>query len=69
MDGLDGYVARKFNETSKLGAVLDIMGDRIAEYSSGIVVSAYIPKGSVYALNEYGEYVSNSIILNKIENA
>ena len=30
-DGLDGYVARKFNETSKLGAVLDIMGDRIVE--------------------------------------
>ena len=31
MDGLDGYVARKFNETSKLGAMLDIMSDRIAE--------------------------------------
>ncbi|MBE7706304.1 MAG: CDP-alcohol phosphatidyltransferase family protein [Cyanobacteria bacterium SIG30] len=30
-DGLDGYVARKFNETSKLGAVLDIMGDRMVE--------------------------------------
>ena len=30
-DGLDGYVARKFNLTSKLGAVLDIMGDRIVE--------------------------------------
>jgi len=30
-DGLDGYVARKFNETSKFGAVLDIMGDRIVE--------------------------------------
>jgi len=31
MDGLDGYVARKFNETSKFGAVLDILGDRIVE--------------------------------------
>lgn len=31
MDGVDGYVARKFNETSKLGAVLDIMSDRIVE--------------------------------------
>ena len=31
LDGVDGYVARKFNETSKLGAVMDIMGDRIAE--------------------------------------
>ena len=43
--------------------------NRIAEYSSGIVVSGYIPKSSAYALNEYGEYVSDSIILNKIENA
>ncbi len=31
MDGLDGYVARKFNETSKFGAVLDIIGDRVVE--------------------------------------
>ncbi len=31
MDGLDGYIARKFNETSKFGAVLDIIGDRVVE--------------------------------------
>ena len=31
LDGVDGYVARKFNETSNLGAMLDIMSDRIAE--------------------------------------
>ena len=31
LDGVDGYVARKFNETSKLGAMLDIMSDRIVE--------------------------------------
>lgn len=31
MDGLDGYVARKYNEESKFGAVLDIIGDRIVE--------------------------------------
>ncbi|HEY9686365.1 MAG TPA: CDP-alcohol phosphatidyltransferase family protein [Coleofasciculaceae cyanobacterium] len=31
MDALDGYVARKFNETSKAGAVIDILGDRIVE--------------------------------------
>ncbi len=30
-DGLDGYVARKFNECSKMGAVLDIIGDRVVE--------------------------------------
>ena len=31
MDGIDGYVARKFNECSKFGAVLDILGDRVVE--------------------------------------
>lgn len=31
MDGLDGYVARKLNESSKSGAVIDILGDRIVE--------------------------------------
>ena len=30
-DGLDGFVARKFNVSSRLGALLDIMGDRIVE--------------------------------------
>lgn len=37
LDGVDGWVARKFNETSKLGAVLDIMSDRIAENTYWIV--------------------------------
>ena len=31
MDGLDGYLARKLNQSSKWGAVLDILGDRIVE--------------------------------------
>lgn len=39
LDGLDGYVARKFHEESKLGSVLDIMGDRIAEYAYWIMFS------------------------------
>jgi len=39
-DGLDGFIARKFNETSKLGAVLDIMGDRIVENLYWIAFSA-----------------------------
>lgn len=30
-DGLDGYVARKFKQASKFGAVLDILCDRIVE--------------------------------------
>ena len=39
-DGLDGYVARKFNQASKFGAVLDILGDRIVENVYWIVFSA-----------------------------
>lgn len=31
MDALDGYIARKYGETSKQGAVFDILGDRIVE--------------------------------------
>lgn len=31
LDGVDGYLARKFHEESKFGALLDIMGDRIVE--------------------------------------
>jgi CDP-diacylglycerol---glycerol-3-phosphate 3-phosphatidyltransferase len=31
LDGVDGWVARKRNEVSKLGSVLDIISDRIVE--------------------------------------
>lgn len=37
LDGVDGWVARKFNESSKLGAMLDIMSDRIAENTLWVV--------------------------------
>jgi CDP-diacylglycerol---glycerol-3-phosphate 3-phosphatidyltransferase len=30
-DGLDGYFARKLNQTTKMGAILDIAGDRVVE--------------------------------------
>ncbi len=36
-DGLDGYLARKLHEESKLGAMLDIMGDRIVENTYWII--------------------------------
>lgn len=31
MDALDGWAARKYNETSDAGALFDIAGDRIVE--------------------------------------
>ncbi len=39
-DALDGYLARKFNQTSKLGALLDIVGDRVVEIAYWIAFAA-----------------------------
>ncbi|MEZ5564743.1 MAG: CDP-alcohol phosphatidyltransferase family protein [Gammaproteobacteria bacterium] len=38
-DGLDGYVARRLNETSQFGAMFDIAGDRIVELSMWVVLA------------------------------
>ena len=38
-DGLDGWVARRRNSSSKLGAVLDIAGDRVVENALWVVVA------------------------------
>lgn len=37
LDGLDGWVARRTNTTSKLGAAFDIAGDRIVENALWVV--------------------------------
>ncbi len=44
-DGLDGFFARKLNQCTKLGAVLDIAGDRVVEMLYWIVfaVLGWIP--------------------------
>ena len=39
-DALDGYLARKFKQASKFGAMLDIVGDRIVEMAYWIAFSA-----------------------------
>lgn len=45
LDGLDGYIARKRNETSETGALLDTVADRVIENTFWIyfTVTAYIP--------------------------
>ena len=58
-----------FKNESFIELIFNSNSNRLNDYSFGIIVSGYILKGSAYALNEYGEYVSDSIILNKIENA
>ena len=39
MDGLDGYIARKRNETSLFGAMFDIAADRIVELTMWVVAA------------------------------
>lgn len=38
-DGLDGYIARKRNETSLFGALFDIAGDRVVELTLWVVAT------------------------------
>ncbi len=40
MDGLDGWVARRYGEVSRLGAVIDILTDRIVELTYWIAFAA-----------------------------
>ncbi|MDX1430957.1 MAG: CDP-alcohol phosphatidyltransferase family protein [Gammaproteobacteria bacterium] len=39
MDGLDGYVARKRNETSLFGSMFDIAADRVVELTMWVVAA------------------------------
>ncbi len=49
MDALDGYLARKFKEASNIGAMIDVMSDRIIEnifwiyFSIQRLISFWIP--------------------------
>ena len=40
-DALDGYLARKLNQTSKFGGILDIAGDRVVEMAYWIAYAAF----------------------------
>lgn len=40
LDALDGYIARKLNQATKLGSILDITGDRIVENVLWIVFAS-----------------------------
>lgn len=40
MDGLDGWVARRYGEVSRIGTVIDILTDRIAELTYWIAFAA-----------------------------
>jgi len=50
MDGVDGYIARKYNQSSEFGSVLDIIGDRIVEASYWIAfaILGYLAGGNMF---------------------
>ena len=50
MDGLDGYLARKLNQSSEWGSVLDILGDRIVEVSYWIVFAVMVWLNIIFPL-------------------
>lgn len=56
MDALDGYVARKRNESTKFGAVVDILGDRVVEMTYWIIFVAlgWIPAWVAIAIAARG---------------
>lgn len=43
-DGLDGYIARKYNMTSKLGAVLDALADKVLMLT-GLITLSFVSWG------------------------
>lgn len=60
---------RIYTYSNIIGLIKGVNYTPLTRYTNSIIVSGYIPKGGAYALNEYGEYVSDCIVLNKIENA
>ncbi len=46
LDGVDGYVARHYNQRSELGAILDPLGDKLL-LASGVVLLSLHPSASV----------------------
>lgn len=77
-DFLDGYIARKYNLTSYLGGILDVLADKILFLSSAFSIMYFhknffiyfyiilIRDLSVYAIRIYAEKHGISIFPNKI---
>lgn len=44
-DGIDGYIARQFNQTSRLGAILDPLADKLLMLT-GLITLSIVPWGA-----------------------
>jgi cardiolipin synthase len=45
LDGVDGYIARRYNQRSELGAILDPLADKLLLISGIVLVSLHSPPG------------------------
>jgi CDP-diacylglycerol--glycerol-3-phosphate 3-phosphatidyltransferase len=43
LDGVDGYIARRYNQRSELGAILDPLADKLLLVSGIVLLSLHIP--------------------------
>jgi cardiolipin synthase len=43
LDGVDGYIARRYNQRSELGAILDPLADKLLLISGIVIVSLHSP--------------------------
>jgi cardiolipin synthase (CMP-forming) len=43
LDGVDGYIARRYNQKSELGAILDPLGDKLLLVSAVVLLSLHSP--------------------------
>lgn len=70
-DSLDGYIARRLKEASKLGAFYDIVGDRIAEtallipfvyfgIASPLILIYYVLKNFLVDYHRFTEFIVTS---------
>ena len=44
LDGVDGYIARRYNQKSELGAILDPLGDKLLLVSAVVLLSLHSPR-------------------------
>ncbi|ADL51773.1 CDP-alcohol phosphatidyltransferase family protein [Clostridium cellulovorans] len=65
-DVLDGYIARKFNQTSELGKILDPIGDKLTQISIvlgfAILYEKARPILAIFALKELAMIIGGIII-------
>lgn len=65
LDGVDGYIARRYNQKSELGAILDPLGDKLLLVSGVILLSLRMAEVKLYRIPIWvtATIISRDIIL------